>query len=322
MHFALPPRKSSHPPPYAARSSRSTVLRRTRLQFVAIFACCIIVLIIVFTRLYSTPSATVPLGTPEVVIVTTLDENGYSQEYIEQIKANRQDYAARHGYACFLPKASTYDLKGSPITWARIPAVRHALTLYPHSSYFFFLDQQGLITNPSLSISDHIVSRSRLESLMLKDVPVVPPDSVIKTFSHLKGDQVDLILTQDKEGLAQGSFIIRQGDWAQFFLDSWFDPLYRSYNFQRAEGHALEHVVQWHPTILSKLVLVPQRTMNSYDSESAGGDENRLYKAGDFVVRLSGCDAPDAKRSCDGEMAPHFKEWQTRYKRTSQATEA
>ncbi len=76
-------------------------------------------------------------------------------------------------------------------------------------------------------------------------------------------------------------------------------------------------MVQWHPTILSKLVLVPQRIMNSYGSESAGGDDSRLYKAGDFVVRLPGCDASDSKRSCDGEMATHFKEWQTTYKRTT-----
>lgn len=74
---------------------------------------------------------------------------------------------------------------------------------------------------------------------MRRDVSVVPPDSVIKTFSHLKGDKVDLVLTQDDEGLCQGSFIIRQTDWAKFFLDTWFDPLYRSYNFQKAEGHAL-----------------------------------------------------------------------------------
>ena len=74
---------------------------------------------------------------------------------------------------------------------------------------------------------------------MLKDKPVVPPDSVIHTFSHLKGDKVDLVLTQDKEGLCQESFILRRGDWTNFFLDVWFDPLYRSYNFQKAEGHAL-----------------------------------------------------------------------------------
>ena len=93
--------------------------------------------------------------------------------------------------------------------------------------------------NTSLSLDAHITEKRRLESLMLKDKPVVPPDSVIKTFSHLKGERIDIVLTQDKEGLCQGSFLIRRGDWAQFFLDSWFDPLYRSYNFQKAEGHAL-----------------------------------------------------------------------------------
>ena len=93
--------------------------------------------------------------------------------------------------------------------------------------------------NPSLSLESHILEKKRLESLMLKDKPVVPPDSVIKTFSHLKGDKIDIVLTQDGEGLCQGSFIVRRGEWARFFLDTWFDPLYRSYNFQKAEGHAL-----------------------------------------------------------------------------------
>ena len=93
--------------------------------------------------------------------------------------------------------------------------------------------------NPSLSVQSHILEKKRLESLMLKDKPVVPPDSVIKTFSHLKGDKIDIVLTQDGEGLCQGSFILRRGEWARFFLDTWFDPLYRSYNFQKAEGHAL-----------------------------------------------------------------------------------
>jgi mannan polymerase II complex MNN11 subunit len=74
---------------------------------------------------------------------------------------------------------------------------------------------------------------------MLKDISVVPPDSVIKTFSHVPGSDVDLIISQDKENLSPGSFILRKGDWALFFLDSWFDPLYRSYNFAKAENHAL-----------------------------------------------------------------------------------
>ena len=91
----------------------------------------------------------------------------------------------------------------------------------------------------SVDLKEHVVGRKRLESVMLRDKPVVPPDSVIKTFTHLRGDKVDLILTQDNEGLCQGSFIVRRGEWAKFFLDTWFDPLYRSYNFQKAEAHAL-----------------------------------------------------------------------------------
>ena len=39
--------------------------------------------------------------------------------------------------------------------------------------------------------------------------------------------------------MAVGSFVLRNGDWARFLLDTWFDPLYRSYNFQKAELHTL-----------------------------------------------------------------------------------
>jgi len=113
------------------------------------------------------------------------------------------------------------------------------MTSYPKSKYFYFLSPHGLIMNPSLSLETHVMEPKRLESVMLRDKPVVPPDSVIRTFSHLRGDKIDLVLTQDGEGLCQGSFILRRGEWAKFFLDTWFDPLYRSYNFQKAEAHAL-----------------------------------------------------------------------------------
>ena len=187
--------------------------------------------------------------------------------------------------------------------------------------------------NPSINLKSHVLDAKRLESLMLRDKPVVPPDSVIRTFSHLKGDKVDLILTQDNEGLAQGSFILRRGEWAKFFLDTWFDPLYRSYNFQKAEGHALvhhpspapllrklfaltipssflqEHIVQWHPTILTKLALVPQHLINSYgvDIASRGGKEV-MHKEGEFVVRLIGCEL-DSARYCEKEFDTYYQQW-------------
>lgn len=93
--------------------------------------------------------------------------------------------------------------------------------------------------NPELTVENHIMEPRRLEGLIVKDQPIVPPDSVIKTYSSQKGANVDFVLTQDQEGLSQGSFVIRKGEWSKFFLDTWFDPLYRSYNFQRADTHAL-----------------------------------------------------------------------------------
>ena len=79
----------------------------------------------------------------------------------------------------------------------------------------------------------------------MKDVPVVS-DTIIKTLSHVKGEDIDLIITQDKEDLSPGSFVIKRGDFARFFLDLWFDPLYRSYSFIKAETHVLVRTRCWH----------------------------------------------------------------------------
>ena len=190
-----------------------------------------------------------------MVIVTVLDPDLDSQ-YLVKIKDNRDSYASRHGtdipttvsiydtngpigYKTFYTNSTDYNIGDTARSWALIPALRHAMALYPYTTYFFSLSPHSVIMNSKLSLTSHITVPGRLESLMLKDKPVVPPDSVIHTFSHLKGDKIDLILTQDGEGLCPESFILRRGEWAKFFLDTWFDPLYRSYNFQKAEGHAL-----------------------------------------------------------------------------------
>ena len=143
------------------------------------------------------------------------------------------------GYQTFFAKVGDYDLKAAPSSWTSVVAVRHAITQYPDATFVWYLDQNSFIMNPDLSIETHVMKPARLESLMIKDHPVVPPDSIIKTFSHLKGQDIDFVVTQDKESLSSGSFIIRNGEWAEYLMETWFDPLYRSYNFQKAETHAL-----------------------------------------------------------------------------------
>ena len=119
------------------------------------------------------------------------------------------------------------------------------MTLHPGSTFFWYLDSTALIMSQDINLEAHLLRPAVIEKHMITNAPVVPPDSVIKTFSNLKGDRIDLVVTQDKEGLAPSSFVVRNGEWAKYFLDAWFDPIYRSYNFQKAESHALEHIVQY-----------------------------------------------------------------------------
>lgn len=130
-------------------------------------------------------------------------------------------------------------MKGSPASWTKVVAMRHALTLYPDATYLWYLDLDSFIMNPQLSVERDVMSAARLEATMIVDHPVVPPDSIIHTFSHLRGQDIDLVVTQDKDGLATSSFVLRNSEWARYFVETWFDPIYRSYNFQKAETHAL-----------------------------------------------------------------------------------
>lgn len=257
------------------------------------------------SRTKQSSSERVISGKPPVVIVTVFDEKSGNAEAIKNLKENRIQYAKKHGYGTHFASADDYNLKGAPSSWSKVPALRHAMTQNPNCKYLWYLDQNALIMEPNLKVEDYMMKPSKLEASMIRDLPVVPPDSIIKTFSHLKAEDVEFVLTQDKDGLSTGSFIIQNGEWAKFFLDTWFGPLYRSYNFQKAETHALEHIVQWHPTILSKLAIIPQRMMNSYSSSKRGEE----YKDGDIVVRFAGCTTGQGELNCAQEVKRYESKW-------------
>ena len=345
MHFALPPRKTSQPPPYARAAAKSLHNRRKSQARIAGF---VILSVVTFLFLLRTLFYSSGIGSSvhddrfsddefNLVIVTVLDNESMSEDYIQKIKTNREDYATRHGmesytamaffhtkpssgYTTFYTNTSTYKslYHPSPRSWALIPALRHTLTLHPKCTHVFSLTPYALITNSSFSLTSAVLAPTVLTSLMIKDLPVVPPDSVIHTFSHLTPSQTHLILSQDLDNLAHTSLILRNSDWSHYFLDAWFDPLYRAYNFQKAEGHALEHIVQWHPTILAKLVVINQRKINSYNFATApqidmgtgkSREHDSKWQPGDFVVNLKGCE--EAKeRDCEKEMNDYYKKWE------------
>ncbi|OAK98012.1 hypothetical protein IQ06DRAFT_378915 [Phaeosphaeriaceae sp. SRC1lsM3a] len=318
MHFAMPPRKTSRPPPYAARQQTGfqlppalkNLLRRDKLRLIIIGILAFLAVFWVLGRTGGSnidskapnlPKVAIGSGAP-VVIVTVLDPKA-DQGWVAKIKQNRESYAKRHGYKTFFPYNDQYPLNNSPVTWARVPAMRHAMTLYPGTTWFWYIDHTALIMNPTLPIHTSLLTPAKLEATMLSNAPVVPPDSVIKTFSNLKGDRIDFVLAQDKDGLAPSSFAIRNGEWAKYFLDVWFDPIYRTYNFQKAEFHALEHIVQWHGTILAKLAMIPQNLINAYANGPAS-PQNGQFKEGDIIANFPGCDKDG--RECAKEQQAYF----------------
>ena len=99
MHFALPPRKTSQPPPYARASRNPSRHRHAQLRLLGYVVCGLLTLYLFFNSIPLSKSSveSIPAGTPPVVIVTVFDEQHMSKQYIEKIKANREDYSTRHG---------------------------------------------------------------------------------------------------------------------------------------------------------------------------------------------------------------------------------
>ncbi|CAG8040628.1 unnamed protein product [Penicillium salamii] len=329
MQFAVHPRRSPLP---IARSSRMPIYRRKQFKSIAVLAFAIFSLLFIGHHIYSLSSPSLAAAVPSgVVIVTLLDRQRLSESYVKKIVTNREDYAKRHGkaflshlicirvesnrrtrtgYTNFFASVADYaDAIGdAPRTWAIAPAVRHAMAKYPQSAYFFHLSPHSLIMNPAKSLKSHILEKHKLEELVMKDASIVPPDSIIKTFAHQNEKDIELIITQDTEDLNPGSFILKSGEFARFFLDMWFDPLYRSYNFAKAETHGLDHILQWHPTVLARTALVPQRSISSYSKDSLRASPEGTYKDGDLVIQFRGCEEVEG-RDCERELEPYYKIW-------------
>ncbi|KAK9462519.1 galactosyl transferase GMA12/MNN10 family-domain-containing protein [Lipomyces oligophaga] len=236
---------------------------------------------------------------PDFVLVLGLDYKNYKIDYLNKVIENRKEYADVHGYKLYMRDLDEFaSLVSDPTRneYKKLPVIRSAMQEYPHAKYFWYLDQNAIIMNPMLKLDEHITELKRLGSLVLRDVPVVPPDSTIRTYKHVPVERMKFIISQDHEGFQTGSFILKNEEYSKYVVDSWFDKLYQEFNFEKRDRGALEHIAQWHPTILSKMAIIPQRIFNSYPN----GVGESLYQEGDFVANLFGCDAPE--RSCTREF--------------------
>lgn len=67
-------------------------------------------------------------------------------------------------------------------------------------------------------------------------------------------------------------------------------------------------MVQWHPTILSRLALVPQRSLSAYTRTDLG----EAYQDGDFVVMFAGC-TKTGFQSCETDSSHYYEQWKAKF---------
>jgi mannan polymerase II complex MNN11 subunit len=72
------------------------MLRRSRVQAIVLFACAIGAVLFILSHIFN-GSESLPSGVPPVVIVTVVDSDNYNDEYLANVKENRNEYARKHG---------------------------------------------------------------------------------------------------------------------------------------------------------------------------------------------------------------------------------
>lgn len=139
MHFALPPRKTSHPPLYARSASSSTSqLRKKQIQVLGLV---VLVLLTFFLLLKiilgprsgrdSETGVGAIEGPQDVVLVTMFDPLTMSENYMRAVKTNREDYAARHGKYIVMRLRAVGPSRR--LTGGRIQKLLHKYELLPRT---------------------------------------------------------------------------------------------------------------------------------------------------------------------------------------------
>lgn len=261
---------------------------------------------------------------PPVVLVLGINPEKYRAEYIERIISNRKRYAQKFGYGLYVRLVSDFkslyleSASGNP-SWTKLPILRAAMQAFPESQHFWYLDQDGLITDFSTSIEDKIINKDALEGVLRRNIPIVHNFDIIKTYKHTPAENMRLIITQNEHGVNPNSFILANNvgpvdrfQYPKVLLDLWGDPAYRHYHgfAERSEEAALDHLLLWHPTLLSRTAVVPARELAGLSAIKDGkkdilDKDEYLYNKGDTALILIQCEE-SSTMACMQELSENY----------------
>lgn len=248
---------------------------------------------------------------PQVVLVTAVNFDRLEPEYLVKCIQNRVDYAYIHGYGVYSRFAQEFvpefqKSRNDIDTWARVLVLREAMLAFPHAKWFWYLDENTFIMNDKMSLHKKIISKDALESLVMKNQPIIPPNGAVKTYNNLNLDKLSLIVTQSEKGITADSFIIKNDLTGKAILDLMLDPLVKSYPaFRKEVAGCLAHILQWHPFILSKTALLSPRTIHSIspNDDSESHKPEYLFQNDDLVVSFPKC---KSLGTCETQVQPFW----------------
>ncbi|KAM9904231.1 hypothetical protein OXX69_007639 [Metschnikowia pulcherrima] len=240
---------------------------------------------------------------PKIVIVTAVDFDKYSTKSLAKIVQNRVNYAHEHNYGIyvrwiqeFIPELNSMDYLGDQekSKWVRLFCMRAAMFAFPEAEWFWYFDQDGLVTNMKVDLYSYLLTPDSLRIAALKEQPIIPPNGLIKTYKNIQPTNMNLIFTQSESMIETNSFIVRNNEIGRAVIDSWRAKLYLDYNnFPYGPDSAITHILQWHPFVLSKAIIVSPRTINSFYSETISPADKTTdhmhYFPGDLLASWPSC---------------------------------
>lgn len=227
----------------------------------------------------------------QVVLLAASDGKGHNggiPNLLENAKKNRQEYANLHGYHFSFINITRYDLKGAHPVWAKLPAIVDCFNEFPEAQWVWWLDLDVIIMSPQIDLNSHLLSYSAMHSRLQKGVPIIGGGghkTNLFTAKEYDLSQIDIIISQDHNGLNAGSFFIRRSAFSKWLMDLWGDPQFINAGWVGREQDAMLNMVVNHKSVRDHVGYTNQRVINAYP---VGGDNMGWY-TGDLVVHFAGC---------------------------------
>lgn len=192
-------------------------------------------------------------------IITTLVIGNDYRKALAKCLISKVEYAKQHSYTYIQAGEEVWD-RHRPISWSKIPFLLDLCSKHPDGTIIWQSDADVLITNPSLTIEEHIL-------------PELPPNK-------------DMLLTFDSCGhINFGNVILRNSPWLRDFLKRVGEQKQFTYHIWW-ENAAVIHLYESNRGDKDKIHITKKHTLfNAYLRGLAG---EPLWEKGDFLVHFAG----------------------------------